>query len=122
MVFQENPGSQLLPLSRGVDECKMFVWWNVLLDANQRNHLSFLLPPPQPSTGTSWSGAVHLIFRTFLHPISVFFSQHVATCVAVVSILYHLFLVFLLKVIQYVGTLEIVSSHSNVFHFLNTLF
>ena len=25
---------------------------------------------------TSWSGALHLIFRTFIHPISVFFSQH----------------------------------------------
>jgi len=24
----------------------------------------------------SWSGALHLIFHTFLHPISVFFSQH----------------------------------------------
>jgi len=46
-----------------------------------------------------WSGALHLIFHTFLHPISVFFLQHmphtIATCFAVVSILYHLFLVFL---------------------------
>jgi len=25
---------------------------------------------------TSWSGALHLILHTFLHPISVFFSQH----------------------------------------------
>jgi len=25
---------------------------------------------------TSWSGALHLIFHTFLQPISVFFSQH----------------------------------------------
>ena len=25
---------------------------------------------------TSWSGDLHLIFHTFLHPISVFFSQH----------------------------------------------
>jgi len=25
---------------------------------------------------SSWSGALHLIFHTFLHPISVFFSQH----------------------------------------------
>jgi len=25
---------------------------------------------------TSWSGALHLIFHTFLHPISVFFLQH----------------------------------------------
>jgi len=25
---------------------------------------------------TSWSGALHLIFHTFLHPISVFFSQY----------------------------------------------
>jgi len=27
---------------------------------------------------TSWSGALHLIFHTFLHPISVFFSQHMS--------------------------------------------
>jgi len=31
---------------------------------------------PCPLWSTSWSGALHLIFRTFLHPISVFFSQH----------------------------------------------
>jgi len=30
----------------------------------------------QPLWSTSWSGAFHLIFHTFLHPISVFFSQH----------------------------------------------
>ena len=30
-----------------------------------------------PLWSTSWSGALHLIFHTFLHPISVFFSQHV---------------------------------------------
>jgi len=28
------------------------------------------------STSTSWSGALHLIFNTFLHPVSVFFLQH----------------------------------------------
>jgi len=27
-------------------------------------------------TSTSWSGALHLIFNTFLHPVSVFFLQH----------------------------------------------
>jgi len=31
---------------------------------------------PRPFWSTSWSGALHLIFHTFLHPISVFFSQH----------------------------------------------
>ena len=40
---------------------------------------------------------LHLIFHTFLLPISVFFLQHartIATCFGLVSILYHLFLVF----------------------------
>ena len=31
---------------------------------------------PCPLLSTSWSRALHLIFHTFLHPISVFFSQH----------------------------------------------
>jgi len=31
---------------------------------------------PRPLWSTSWSGALHVIFHTFLHPISVFFSQH----------------------------------------------
>ena len=31
---------------------------------------------PCPLWSTSWSGALNLIFHTFLHPISVFFSQH----------------------------------------------
>ena len=31
---------------------------------------------PRPLWSTSWSGALHLIFHTCLHPISVFFSQH----------------------------------------------
>jgi len=31
---------------------------------------------PCPLWSTSWSGALHLIFHTFLHSISVFFSQH----------------------------------------------
>jgi len=31
---------------------------------------------PCPLWSTSWSEAIHLIFHTFLHPISVFFSQH----------------------------------------------
>jgi len=31
---------------------------------------------PWPFRSTSWSGALHLIFHTFLHPVSVFFSQH----------------------------------------------
>jgi len=31
---------------------------------------------PRPLWSTSWSGALHLILHTCLHPISVFFSQH----------------------------------------------
>jgi len=31
---------------------------------------------PCPLWSTSWSGTLHLIFHTFLHPITVFFSQH----------------------------------------------
>ena len=31
---------------------------------------------PCPLWSTSWSGALHLIFHAFLHPISVFFTQH----------------------------------------------
>ena len=31
---------------------------------------------PCPLWSISWSGALHLIFHTFFHPISVFFSQH----------------------------------------------
>jgi len=31
---------------------------------------------PCPLWSTSWSGVLHLIFYTFLHPVSVFFSQH----------------------------------------------
>ena len=42
---------------------------------------------PCPLWSTSWSWALHLIFHTFLHPISVFFSQHtpIPACFAVVS-------------------------------------
>jgi len=31
---------------------------------------------PHPLLSASWSGALYLVFHTFLHPISVFFSQH----------------------------------------------
>jgi len=31
---------------------------------------------PRPFWSTCRSGALHLVFHTFLHPISVFFSQH----------------------------------------------
>ena len=31
---------------------------------------------PSPFSSTSWSGALHLILHTILHPITVFFSQH----------------------------------------------
>ena len=34
---------------------------------------------PRPLWSTSWSGALHLIFHTFLHPITVFFSQNMTT-------------------------------------------
>jgi len=56
---------------------------------------------PRPFWSTSWSGALHLIFHTFLYPVSVFyFAVHVhtiAACFAVVPILlvYHLFLICL---------------------------
>jgi len=36
----------------------------------------FAQPLPCPLWSTSWSGALHLIFHTFLHPISVFISKH----------------------------------------------
>ena len=43
----------------------------------------------------SWSGALHLIFHTFLHPISVFFLQHMSITSQPVFcqyyIIYHLF-------------------------------
>jgi len=64
------------------------------LRAWQSLHNPFLYP----LSSTSWSGALHLIFHTFLHPISLLFAAHahtIATCFAVVSILYNLFLVFL---------------------------
>jgi len=32
---------------------------------------------PCPLWSTFWSGPLHLIFHTFLHPISVYFSQHI---------------------------------------------
>jgi len=54
-----------------------------------------LAPSPLWST---WSGALHLIFHTFLQPNSVFFfatrANTIAACVAVVPRLYHLFLVY----------------------------
>jgi len=53
---------------------------------------------PCPLWSTSWHGDLHLIFHTFPHPISDSFAAHahtIATCFVVVSILYHLFLVFL---------------------------
>jgi len=41
---------------------------------------------PCPLWSTSWSGALHLIFHTFLHPVSVFAidTHTIATCFAVV--------------------------------------
>ena len=65
---------------------------------------------------TSWSGALHLIFHTCLHPMNqcLLFAAHaytIATCFAVVSILYHLFLVFLstpyLELLSFILTLHI---------------
>jgi len=53
---------------------------------------------PSALLTTSWSGALHLILHTFLHPISVCFSQHMlAACFGVGPRLYHLFLVSCLK-------------------------
>ena len=37
---------------------------------------SFCKTSPHVLFSTSWSGALHLIFHTVLHPISVLFSQH----------------------------------------------
>jgi len=44
----------------------------------QITHLAIFLHnlSPCPLWSISWSGALHLIFHTFLHPTSVFFSQH----------------------------------------------
>ena len=47
---------------------------------------------PRPFWSISWSGALHLIFYTLLHPTH---AHTIAACFAVVSILYHLFIVFL---------------------------
>jgi len=48
---------------------------------------------------SSWSGTLHFILHTFLHPIIVFFfaahAHTIATCFAVVPKLYHLILVSL---------------------------
>ena len=43
-------------------------------------HFGDVLPSqsPCPLWSTSWSGALHLIFHTFLHPFSIFFSQHMS--------------------------------------------
>ena len=43
---------------------------------------------PCPLWSTSWSGALHLIFHTFLHPNSVFFSQHMPIPTQPVMLLY----------------------------------
>jgi len=54
---------------------------------------------PSHLWSASWTGTLHFILQTFLHPIIVFFSSTyvhtVATCYAVVPWLCHLFLVFL---------------------------
>ena len=69
---------------------------------------------PCPLWSTSWSGALHLIFHTFLHPITLLFTRHahtIATCFAVVSRLYYLFLVFLstpyLQLLSFTLTLHV---------------
>ena len=48
---------------------------------------------PSPLWSTSWSGAHHLTFHTFLHSISVTCPYH-HNLFYCISILYHLFLVF----------------------------
>jgi len=57
----------------------------------------FAQPLSMSSLVTSWSGALHLIFHTFLHPIIVFFSQHmpIPSQPILLYISYHLFLVYL---------------------------
>ena len=46
------------------------------LSASSIYHNLFAQTCPRPLLSISWSGALHLIFHTFLHPVSVFFSQH----------------------------------------------
>jgi len=67
-----------------------------------------------PLWPTSWSGAIHLIFHTFLHPISVFFSQHMPIPSQPVLLQYHLFLVFLLT--SYLELYVTLTLHIKVLH------
>jgi len=62
---------------------------------------------PCPLWSTSWSAALHLIFQISSPNQCLLFATHahtIATCFAVVSILYHLFLVFLNS---FLGTLSV---------------
>jgi len=66
------------------------------------------------SVPLGWSGALHLIFHTFLHPISVFFSQHmpipsqpVLLCINTISSIPSLSLNSLLGTMSFTLTLHI---------------
>jgi len=71
---------------------------------------------PSSLRSTSWPGTIHFILRTFLHPIIVFFSQHIpnttTACSAVVPRLYHLILVSLSTL--YLEFYLVVSSHTSI--------
>jgi len=66
---------------------------------NLRAWQSFSTIFPSFLWSTSWSGTLHFILHTFLHPIIVFFfaahAHTIATCFAVVPRLCHLILVSL---------------------------
>ena len=69
---------------------------------------------PCPVWSTSWSGALHLIFHTFLHPISVFFSQcipiplqPVCCSISIISSMPSLSLISLLGILSFTLTLHV---------------
>jgi len=49
---------------------------------------------PRPFWFTSWSGALHLIFHTFLHPVNVFFLQHMAMQSQPVLLWYQYYIIY----------------------------
>jgi len=55
---------------------------------------------PCPLWYTSWSGDLHLIFLTFLHPIRVFFSQHMPIPLQPVLLQYQYYIIYFLSFSQ----------------------
>jgi len=49
---------------------------------------------PCPFWSTSWSGALHLTFQTFLHPINVFFLQHMPVPSQPVLLWYQYYIIY----------------------------